>query len=109
MTHFGSVMVFIEVSTFQRSAAKLLDEDDLAALQTLLLLHPDAGAVIPGTGGLRKVRVPAKGRGKRGGGRVIYYWVTADARIFLLYAYAKNERTDLTPRQAKLFREIVGQ
>jgi hypothetical protein len=102
-------MVFIEVSTFRRSAAKLLDDDDLAALQTLLMLHPDAGDVIPGTGGLRKVRVPAKGKGKRGGGRVIYYWVTADDQIFLLYAYAKNERTDITPQQAKLFRESLGQ
>jgi hypothetical protein len=102
-------MVFIEVSTFRRSAAKLLDDDDLAALQTLLMLHPDAGDVIPGTGGLRKVRVPAKGKGKRAGGRVIYYWVTADDQIFLLYAYAKNERTDITPRQARLFRESLGQ
>lgn len=102
-------MVFIEVSTFRRSAAKLIDDDDLAALQTLLMLHPDAGDVIPGSGGLRKVRVPAKGKGKRGGGRVIYYWVTADDQIFLLYAYAKNERTDITPQQAKLFRESLGQ
>jgi hypothetical protein len=100
-------MVFIEVSTFRRSAEKLLDEDDLAALQTLLVLHPDAGDVIPSSGGLRKVRVPAKGKGKRGGGRVIYYWVTADDQIFLIYAYAKNERTDITPRQAKLFRESL--
>jgi hypothetical protein len=102
-------MVFIEVPTFRRSATKLLDDDDLAALQTLLMLHPDAGDVIPGSGGLRKVRVPAKGKGKRGGGRAIYYWVTADDQIFLLYAYAKNERTDITPQQAKLFRESLGQ
>jgi hypothetical protein len=100
-------LVFIEVPTFRRSAEKLLDEDDLAALQTLLMLHPDAGDVIPSSGGLRKVRVPAKGKGKRGGGRVIYYWVTADDQIFLIYAYAKNERTDITPRQAKLFRESL--
>lgn len=101
-------MVFIEVPTFRRSAEKLLDEDDLAALQTLLMLHPDAGDVLPGSGGLRKVRVPAKGKGKRGGARVIYFWVTADDQIFLLYAYAKNERTDITPKQAKLFRESLG-
>jgi hypothetical protein len=100
-------MVFIEVPTFRRSAEKLLDEDDLAALQTLLMLHPEAGDVIPRSGGLRKVRVPAKGKGKRGGGRVIYYWVTADDQIFLIYAYAKNERTNITPRQAKHFRESL--
>lgn len=102
-------MVFIEVPTFRRSAAKLLDEDDVAALQMLLMLHPDAGKVISGSGGLRKVRVPAKGKGKRGGGRVIYYWVTADDQIFLLYAYAKNERADITPEQARLLRESLGQ
>ena len=100
-------MEFIEVSTFRSSAAKLLGEDELDALQSLLLLHPDAGVVIPGGGGLRKVRVPAKGKGKRGGGRVIYYWVNADSQIFLIYAYAKNERTDITPKQTKLFLEIL--
>ena len=72
------------------------------------MLHPAAGDVIRGSGGLRKVRVPAKGKGKRGGARVIYFWVTADDQIFLLYAYAKNERTDITPKQAKLFRESLG-
>jgi mRNA-degrading endonuclease RelE of RelBE toxin-antitoxin system len=101
-------MEFIEVSTFRSSAGKLFDEDDIAALQMLLLLHPDAGAVIPGSGGLRKVRVPAKGKGKRGGGRVIYYWLTADDQIFLIYAYAKNERTDITPKQAKAFLESLN-
>jgi hypothetical protein len=96
---------FIEVSTWRSSAAKLLDENDVAALETLLMLHPDAGPVIPGSGGLRKVRVPIKGKGKRGGARVIYYWLTADDQIFLIYAYAKNERTDITPKQAKAFLE----
>ena len=102
-------MVFIEVTTFRRSAAKLLDDDALAALQTMLMLRPDAGDIIPGTGGLRKVRVPAKGKGKRGGGRVIYYWIMSDDQIFLLYAYAKNERTDITPQQARLLRASLGQ
>lgn len=95
--------MFIEVSTFRSSAANLLDEDELIALQTLRMLRPSAGVVIPGSGGLRKVRVPAKGKAKRGGGRVIYYWVQSDQQIFLIYAYAKNERTNITPRQAKLF------
>ncbi len=100
-------MVFIETPSFRSSAAGLLDEDDLAALQALLLLHPGAGVVIPGSGGLRKVRVPAKGKGKRGGGRVIYFWLQADGQIFLLYAYAKNDRSDITPKQAKFLRSLV--
>jgi hypothetical protein len=100
-------MVFIETSTFRTSAAKLLDEDDLAALQTVLMLHPDAGDVIPGSGGLRKVRVPAKGKGKRGGARVIYYWVQADGQILLLYAYAKNDRSDVTAKQIRDMRKLI--
>jgi hypothetical protein len=101
-------MVFIETPVFRSRAAKLLDEDALAALQTLLMLRPEAGDIIPGSGGVRKVRVPAKGKGTRGGGRVIYYWTQADGQIFLLFAYAKNERTDLTARAAKLLREAAG-
>jgi hypothetical protein len=101
-------MVFIETPVFRSRAARLLSEDDVAALQTLLMLRPDAGDVIPGSGGVRKVRVPAKGRGKSGGGRVIYYWVQADGQIFLLFAYAKNERANLTAKEARLFRQSAG-
>ena len=63
---------FVETPLFRSRAEKLLSEDDLAALQTMLMLRPDAGDVIRGSGGVRKVRVPAKGKGTRGGGRVIY-------------------------------------
>lgn len=73
------------------------------------ILFPSCADAIPGSGGLRKARVPVKGKGKRGGGRVIYYLVTADEQIFLLYAYAKNERTDIAPQQAKLLHESLGQ
>ena len=100
-------MVFIETNAFRTSAAKLLDEDDLAALQTVLMLHPDAGDVIPGSGGLRKVRVPAKGKGKRGGARVIYYWVQTDGQILLLYAYAKTDRSDVTAQQIRAIRKLI--
>jgi hypothetical protein len=73
-------MVFIETPLFASRATKLLSEDDVSALQTMLMLRPDVGDVIPGSGGVRKVRVPAKGKGKSGGARVIYYWVQADGR-----------------------------
>jgi hypothetical protein len=101
-------MVFIETPLFQSRAARLLDEDTIAALQTLLMLRPDAGDVIPGSGGVHKVRIPAKGKGKSGGARVIYYWVQADGQIFLLFAYAKNERANLTAKEARQFRESAG-
>lgn len=60
-----------------------------------------AGDEIPGTGGVRKVRVPAKGKGKRGGARVIYYWYSENAPLYALLVYAKNRKTDLTPDEAK--------
>jgi len=101
-------MVFIETPLFRSRAARLLDEDALAALQTLLMLHPDAGDVIPGSGGVRKVRIPAKGKGARGGGRIIYYWAQGDGQIFLLFAYAKNERANITGQEAKQLRESAG-
>ncbi|MDO8544701.1 MAG: type II toxin-antitoxin system RelE/ParE family toxin [Opitutaceae bacterium] len=101
-------MVFVETPLFESRAARLLSEDDVSGLQTMLMLRPDAGDVIPGSGGVRKVRVPAKGKGKSGGARVIYYWVQADGQIFLLFVYAKNERANLTAREARQFREAAG-
>lgn len=101
-------MVFIETPLFLRRASQLLDEDALASVQTLLMLRPDAGDIIPGSGGVRKVRVPAKGHGKSGGARIIYYWVQLNGKIFLLFAYAKNERANLTAKEAKALREAAG-
>lgn len=68
---------------------------------------PDAGAVIPGTGGLRKIRWQGSGRGKRGGVRVIYYWATADDVILMLVAYPKSERDDLTADQKTVLAALV--
>ena len=92
-------MVFIETPLFQSRAAKLLDEDALGALRTLLTLNPEAGDVISGSGGVRKVRVPAKGKGKGGGARVIYNWLQADGQMFLLFAYAKTSAPTLRQRK----------
>ena len=100
-------MVFIETPIFVRTAARVFSDDDLAALQTALMLHPSAGTVIPGSGGLRKLRFAARGHGKRGGARIIYYWVQDDGQIFLLYAYAKNETSNLTAAQARLLRQLI--
>lgn len=100
-------VVFIETPGFVRTAGRVFDDDDLAALQTALMLRPSAGVVMPGTGGLRKLRVSARGHGKRDGARVIYYWVQDDGRIFLLYAYAKNETSDITSAQARQLRSLV--
>jgi hypothetical protein len=100
-------MVFEEFAPFTRRVADLLDDDDLAQMQGLLLTRPGTGKIIPKSGGLRKLRVAAKGHGKRGGARIIYYWVVSRDRILLLDIYAKNEREDLTVAQLKQLRWLI--
>lgn len=72
-----------------------------------MIRNPDVGDVIPGSGGLRKLRWRLAGRGKRGGVRVIYYRVMTAEQIYMLYVYAKNETEDLTRDQLKVLRKIV--
>jgi hypothetical protein len=74
-----------------------------------LIDHPDEGDVIPGAGGARKLRWAAKGKGKRGGARIIYVYVVVAARIYLLRCYAKNVRTDLTADEKKELRRIAAE
>lgn len=100
-------MVFEEFAPFTRRVMELLSDDDLARVQVLLLERPDAGRVIPGSGGLRKLRVAAKGRGKRGGARMIYYWVVARDRILMLDIYSKNEKEDLSAGELKQLRALI--
>lgn len=100
-------MVFLETAVFTRQVKALLDDDQYGLLQLRLLVDPAAGDLIPGSGGLRKVRLGLAGRGKRGGGRVIYYWHPGRDQIYFLLAYAKNARTDLTSAQLRLLRELV--
>ena len=100
-------MQFIETSIFTRQVTLLLTDDEYSQLQLALLTHPDMGAIIPHSGGLRKIRWSMSGRGKRGGVRAIYYWVVANDQILMLFMYPKNEKDDLTPQQLKVLREIV--
>jgi hypothetical protein len=82
-------------------------DEDLRSLQGLLLIRPDAGEVIRGGAGLRKLRWSAPGRGKRGGARVIYYRYVPGDRIYLVYAYAKNVKDDLTREQVKVLANLM--
>jgi mRNA-degrading endonuclease RelE of RelBE toxin-antitoxin system len=98
---------FVRLPTFERTAYGLLPEAEIFELELLLTEHPEAGDLIPGGRGLRKLRRPAKGRGKRGGARVIYYHVTRQHLILLIVAYAKNEQEDLDRKQLQILADLI--
>lgn len=100
-------MVIIETSVFTRLIQELLDDDSYNELQKVLIQKPDTGDLIPGSGGLRKIRWKSDGKGKRGGIRIIYYWQTADDQLWMLYGYAKSSKEDLTKAQLKTLRDII--
>lgn len=100
-------MVILETTVFTKQVVKLLTDEEYQQLQLELMRRPDVGVVIPGSGGLRKVRWSMPGRGKRSGARVIYYWAVAHEQLLMLLIYPKNVQEDLTPAQGKLLRQIV--
>ncbi len=100
-------MIFVETLTFTKRVLALLDDESYSGLQTWLAKHPDAGDVIRSSGGLRKIRWAAKGHGKRGGVRVIYYWWMGKDRISMLFIYPKNEMDDLTTDQLKQLKRAL--
>lgn len=94
-------MTFEEGPEFTEKALRLIGDDGIFAIQMYLMEQPDAGDIIPGSGGCRKLRWAAKGHGKRGGARVIYYWITDDDRILLLDLYTKSDSANLSQAQLK--------
>jgi mRNA-degrading endonuclease RelE of RelBE toxin-antitoxin system len=104
----NGVIALIETKAFTARIGELLSDDQYRFLQLELARQPTAGPVIPGTGGLRKLRWALAGRGKRGGARVIYYWHAASATILMLFVYPKNELEDLSRSQRELLRRIVA-
>jgi mRNA-degrading endonuclease RelE of RelBE toxin-antitoxin system len=100
-------MIFIESRLFERLRDDYLDDAQFSALQAAILQNPDAGVVTPGTRGLRKLRWGYEGSGKRGGLRIVYYVVTADARCLLLYRYPKSAQQDLAPEELRLLSKLV--
>jgi hypothetical protein len=101
------VLIFVESRIFARDREKYLDDDEFRALQTALRGNPDLGAVIAGTGGLRKLRWAARGSGKRGGLRIIYFVITSDHRCLLLYAYSKSAQEDLSSEERDFLKKLV--
>ena len=104
---YNDCMVIIETSVFSRLIQELMSDDEYLQLQEALVTRPESGDLIKGSGGLRKVRWRLEGSGKRGGVRVIYYWVTNDDQIRMLYVYRKSKQTDLTPEQIETLKAIV--
>jgi mRNA-degrading endonuclease RelE of RelBE toxin-antitoxin system len=100
-------VLFIEAPTFTRLVHRYLSDDEYAALQWALALRPEAGAVIPGSGGIRKLRWSGKGRGKRGGLRVIYYRRSRAGEIVLLTLYAKNEAENIPLHLLRAIRKEI--
>ena len=100
-------MIIVETHIFTRQVLLLLKDDEYRLLQSVLANRPDAGVVIPSSGGLRKMRWGMAERGKRGGVRVIYYWAVKQERILMLLIYPKNVKDDMTQEQLKILRIIV--
>jgi mRNA-degrading endonuclease RelE of RelBE toxin-antitoxin system len=100
-------MVIKETAVFSKQVEKLLDAESYRLLQLRLVQDPEAGALIQGTGGLRKIRWQGSGRGKRGGVRAIYYWATSQGEILMLLMYPKSERDDLSAEQKKVLAALV--
>lgn len=100
---------FIEARVFTARYRYFMDEEDYRELQNTLMADPDKGAVMPGCGGLRKLRWAAarRGKGKRGGCRVIYVHVPAGDCVYLLTIYGKDEQDDLTAEQRKRLKALA--
>ncbi len=100
-------MEFIETPTFTRLVTALLSDEEYRALQNELLEDPERGVLIQGGGGIRKLRFAARGRGKRGGVRVIYYWVKDRHQVYFLVVYPKSRKDDLSDGETAILRELV--
>ena len=100
-------MVIVETSIFTKQVQKLLTDEEYRQLQSDLANRPDIGAIIPKSGGLRKVRWGYRGQGKRSGVRVIYYWAVSQEHLLMLLMYPKNVQDNLSTNQLKVLKQII--
>ena len=102
-------LVFLETPLFTRLLPRYLTDEGYRELQRALLSNPEIGVLIPGTGGLRKLRWEdaRRSKGKRGGLRVIYYYLSEDRQVWFFTLYDKDEATDLTPDEKKAFKAAI--
>jgi hypothetical protein len=97
----------IETDSYLSKAEKIMSAVERESIISTISASPTLGVVIPGSGGLRKLRIPLQGRGKRGGGRVIYWYYNEGYPAILMWAFAKNEASDLSPTQKKLLTTVA--
>jgi mRNA-degrading endonuclease RelE of RelBE toxin-antitoxin system len=100
-------MLIIETPIFTKLVTDLMPDDEYRKIQLALVLRPEAGKIIPGSSGLRKIRWKSVGSGKRGGLRLIYFWDVPQNRLYMLLIYKKSKQEDLTPSQLKILRNLV--
>lgn len=101
-------LTFVETPLFRATAKGVLSDEDLRAVQAVLIQNPRVGPVERGTGGIRKVRVALAGRGKSGGARVMYLYVERAARVYLVLAYPKNVKGALTDAEKQAVRTLAA-
>lgn len=104
-----SIITIAELSHFRKKSAKIISDEEREELHLYLTQHPYKGDVIAGTGGARKLRWAASGRGKRGGARVIYFYHVVGSTIYLMACYTKNEQSDLSAADQKHLKALIGQ
>ena len=100
-------MTVVETARFLKDAKPLLSDSEREELVAFLGSNPEAGEIMPETGGIRKTRWALAGRGKRGGARVIYYYHNEQLPLFLLAAYGKNEKTNLSKAERNEMKRLV--
>ena len=99
-------MTVIETPSFLRDAKRLMDDEERQEIVTFLAENPNAGDLLQGTGGIRKVRFARDGRGKSGGYRVIYFFHSQDTPLFALNIFAKNEKVNISPAERNTLKDI---
>ena len=99
----------VELPDFARDLARIWAEAELAEFTDYIARHPEVGVIVPATGGFRKVRWAVRGRGKRGGARVIYFFHHHERPLYLAAIYAKGEKDNLTPAELSELRKISAE
>ena len=97
----------VRTSIYQRACRRIMTEQEILSAEAQIISAPAAWPVIPGGGGIRKARVARGGKGKSGGARIIYFWMSARGELYFLTAYAKNMQEDLSQNELREWRDLI--